>query len=257
MAEKTTLYLIDASSYVYRAFFALPSLTNPAGTPTNAVYGFTTMLLKLLRETGATHVAAVFDAPGKNFRHVAYPEYKANREAMPDELRGQIPLVHEVVDALGVRRIAVDGVEADDVIASLAKRLAGHDVDVVVITGDKDLMQIVGPHVRLWDTMRDRWFDVAEVERRMGVPPSQVADVLGLMGDSVDNVPGVKGVGEKTAKALIAAFGSVDGLLADLDRLAEEKPVRGAAKLAERLRDGGEADQARRSRDLFELRTIV
>lgn len=255
MSGKPTLYLIDASSYVYRAFFALPPLTSPSGVPTNAAYGYATMVLKLLRETGATHIAAVFDAPGKNFRHEAFPEYKANRSAMPDDLRAQIPLVHEISDALGLRRIAIEGVEADDVIASISSRMAAAGVDVVVVTGDKDLMQIVGPHVTLWDTMRDKRCDSAEVERRMGVPPQQVVDVLGLMGDSVDNVPGVKGVGEKTAKALVQRFGSIEDLLAHLDDLEKEKTVRGAAKLAEKLREDPEA--ARLSRRLVTLQRDV
>jgi DNA polymerase-1 len=251
MSRKSTLYLIDASSYVYRAFHALPPLTSPSGMPTNAAYGFATMVLKLLRDTGATHVAAVFDAPGKNFRHAAFPEYKANRAAMPDDLRAQIPLVHEIADSLRLRRLCVDGVEADDVIASICARMARRGVDVVVVTGDKDLMQIVGPHVKLWDTMRDKWYDDAEVERRMGVPPAQVPEVLGLMGDSVDNVPGVKGVGEKTAVALVQRFGSIEGLLAHLDELVAEKTVRGAAALAEKLRV--DPEPARLSRRLVEL----
>ena len=251
MSRKTTLYLIDASSYVYRAFHALPPLTSPSGMPTNAAYGFTTMVLKLLRETDATHVAAIFDAPGKNFRHEAFPEYKATRAAMPDDLRAQIPLVHEVADALHLRRIAIAGVEADDVIATICKRMQERDVDVVVVTGDKDLMQVVGPHVKLLDTMRDKWTDEAEVERRMGVRPAQVAEVLGLMGDSVDNVPGVRGVGDKTAKLLIQRFGSIEALLAHLDELVAEKTVRGAAKLAESLR--ADPETARLSRRLVEL----
>lgn len=254
MPAKPTLYLIDASSYLYRAFFALPPLTSPQGAAVNVAFGFTSMLLKLLRDTGATHIAAVFDAPGKTFRHDAFPEYKATRAATPDDLVAQIPLVYEVLDALRVRRIAVDGVEADDVIASLCERLA-NDAEVVVITADKDLMQIVGPRVRLWDTMRDRWCDVAEVERRMGVPPAQVVDVLGLMGDSVDNVPGVRGIGEKTAKALVQRFGSIETLLANLDALAAEKSIRGAKQLAARLREDPGA--ARLSRELVDLRRDV
>jgi len=249
------LYLIDASSYVYRAFHALPPLTSPAGVPTNAVYGFTTMLLKLLRETAPHYLGAVFDAPGPTFRDDLFAPYKANRPAMPDELAAQFPLVHEVVDAFAVRALCIPGVEADDVIATVTHRMAERGIDTVVITGDKDLMQLVGPHVELWDTMRDRRIDVGAVRERFGVGPEHVVDVMGLMGDSVDNIPGVKGIGEKTAVALIQRFGSIEQLLAHLDELDAATDIRGAKKLAATLR--AEAETARLSRDLAVVRRDV
>src|SRR5262249_55182230 len=157
-------------------------------------YGFTTMILKLLGETKPDYLAVVFDAPGPTFRDGMYAEYKANRVAMPDDLAAQVPLVHRVVAAFRIHTLKVPGVEADDVIATLTRRLAAADLDCVVVTGDKDLMQIVGPHVRLWDTMRDRWFDEAAVAERWGVSAAQIVDAMALMGDSIDNIPGVKGI---------------------------------------------------------------
>jgi DNA polymerase-1 len=249
------LYLIDASSYVYRAFFALPPLTSPSGMPTNAVYGFTTMLLKLLRETHPQYVAVVFDAPGPTFRDDLFEHYKANRPSMPDDLAAQFPVVHEVVAAFALRALSIPGVEADDVIATLAAQMPAQGVDAVIITGDKDLMQVVGDHVRLWDTMRDRWCDARTVRERFGVSPQQVVDVLGLMGDATDNIPGIKGIGEKTAAALIQRFESIDKLLARLDELEAARDIRGANKLAATLRE--QAEVARLSRSLAVVRRDV
>jgi DNA polymerase-1 len=248
MAERRVLYLIDASSYVYRAFFALPSLSSPDGMPVNAVYGFTTMLLKLLRDTAPEYIGAVFDAPGPTFRDELFDDYKANRPPVPDELAAQIPVLREVVAAFRLRSLAVPGVEADDVIGTLARRVTAQRAETVIITGDKDLMQLVDGHVRLWDTMRDRWFDEAAVEARLGVPPEKVVDLIGLMGDPVDNIPGVKGIGQKTATALISRFGSMHALLGRLDELEGMKDIRGAKRLAGLLREN--ADLARLSREL-------
>lgn len=254
-AARKTLYLIDASSYLYRAFHALPQLNAPDGTPTNAVYGVATMLLKLLRETQPEYLAAIFDAPGPTFRDAMYAEYKAQRPSMPDDLRVQIPLVHDLIDALGAAKIAHPGVEADDVIATIVSHAETSHVDTVIITGDKDLMQLVGDHVELWDTMRNRRFNSAAVRTRLGVEPNQVVDLLGLMGDTVDNIPGVRGIGEKTATALVQRFGSIDNLLEHLDDLASTSDIRGAKKLAATLRE--QVDTARLSRSLATLRRDV
>lgn len=252
---RKTLYLIDASSYVYRAFHALPPLTAPDGTPTHAVYGVTTMLLKLLREVQPEYLAAIFDAPGPTFRDEMYEPYKAQRPTMPDDLSVQFPLVRELVDAFAIASIALPGVEADDVIATLARHAEAHGIRTVIITGDKDLMQLVNDHVGLWDTMRNRRFDAAAVRERLGVDPPQVADLLGLMGDAVDNIPGVRGIGEKTATTLIQRFGSIDNLLQHLDDLEKATDIRGAKKLAATLRE--QAESARLSRALATLRTDV
>ncbi len=252
-ADRPCLYLIDGSSYVYRAFHALPPLTSPRGEPTQAVYGFTTMLLKLLKEVRPAYLVVIFDAPGKTFRDDLYSDYKANRPPTPEDLKSQIPLIHKVVDAFRICAISKQGVEADDVIATLVRRYSG-DLDCVVITGDKDLMQLVCPSVQLWDTMRDRRIDEAGVREKFGVAPSQVVDVMALMGDSVDNVPGVKGVGAKTATALIDHFGDLDTLLARIDEVPETK-LRGAKMVAGKVRDG--AADARMSRELVRLDSDV
>ncbi|MDX2168493.1 MAG: DNA polymerase I [Deltaproteobacteria bacterium] len=252
---RARLVLVDASAYVYRAFHALPPLNGPNGLPTHAVYGFTTMVLKLLGEAKADYLAVVFDAARKTFRDELYADYKAHRPEMPADLAAQLPYIDRVVTALRLHAIRVPGVEADDVIATLVARHAGPQLDCVIVTADKDLMQLVGPHVRLWDTMRDRWIDAAAVQARYGVPPEQLGDVLALMGDAIDNVPGVSGIGEKTAIALVQAFGSVEGVLAQLDQVAALPKLRGARKVAERL--AAEADNARLSKQLVQMRRDV
>jgi DNA polymerase-1 len=248
------LYLVDGSSYLYRAFFALPPLTAPNGLPTNAVYGFTTMLLKLLKEARPEYLGIVFDAPGATFRDDLFAEYKAHRPSAPDDLKAQIPLVHKIVQGFRLRTLTVPGVEADDVIATLVDAMDRQGARCVVVTGDKDLMQLVGPRVTLWDTMRDRVIDSAAVEARLGVPPARVVDVMALMGDSVDNIPGVKGIGEKTAVALVREFGDLEGILAHLSEV-EQMKLRGAKKVAERLRE--DAEIARLSRALATVRRDV
>ncbi|MEO8602160.1 MAG: DNA polymerase I [bacterium] len=253
-APRARLVLVDASSYVYRAFHALPPLTGPSGLPTHAVYGFTTMLLKLLTDAKADYLAVVFDAARKTFRDELYADYKAHRPPMPGDLAAQIPYIHRVVAALCLPTMSIAGVEADDVIATLVERCAGPSLDCVIVTADKDLMQLVGPGVRLWDTMRDRWTDTAAVQARYGVAPQQVGDVLALMGDAIDNIPGVTGIGEKTAVALVQAFGSVEGVLEHLDGVAALS-LRGAKKIAERL--AAEVDAARLSKQLVQMRRDV
>jgi DNA polymerase I len=238
------LYLIDGSSYIYRAYFAIRHLSNSRGFPTNAVYGFTNMLLKVVREEHPDHLAVVFDAPGPTFRSDIYPQYKANRAKMPDDLIPQVPVIKEVVKAFNMPVIEKEGFEADDIIATLARRFAARGMEVVVVTGDKDLMQIVNERVRLLDTMRDRKTGLEEVKERFGGSPAQVADVLALAGDTSDNIPGVPGIGEKTAKELISQFGSLERLLADLDQVKGKK-------CQENLRLYG--DQARLSRRLVTL----
>src|SRR5262249_23753044 len=209
----------------------------------------------LLREVRPQYLAAVFDAAGPTFRDALFTAYKANREAMPDDLAAQFPLVHEVVTAVAVRTLALPGVEADDVIGTLVQRLQSADVDVVVITSDKDLMQLVSPRVKLWDTMRDRWIDVAAVRQRFGVEPEQVVEIMGLMGDSIDNIPGVKGIGEKTATLLVQRFGTIERLLERLDELEQATDIRAAKKLAATLR--ANAEVARLSRQLAQVRRDV
>jgi DNA polymerase-1 len=240
----TRIYLVDGSSYIYRAYFAIRHLSNSKGFATNAVYGFTNMLLKVVRDEQPDALVMIFDAKGPTFRSDLYPEYKANRAAMPDDLVPQIPIIKEVVRGFRIPALELEGYEADDIIATLARRFAGNGLEITVVTGDKDLMQIVGDHVRLLDTMKDAVSGPAEVQERFGVPPEKVVEVLGLAGDSIDNIPGVPGIGQKTASGLIQEFGTIENLLANVDRVKGKKRQ-------ENLR--GFAEQALLSRKLVEL----
>ena len=212
--SKPILLLVDGSSYLYRAFHAMPDLRGPEGQPTGAVRGMVAMLKKLQSDIGAEHAVCVFDAPGKTFRDDLYPEYKAQRSPMPPELRAQIEPIHEVVKLLGWPTLTVPGVEADDVIGTLCCIGATQGHRVIVSTGDKDLSQLVNPDVELINTMSGERLDEAGVMAKFGVPPNRIIDFLTLMGDTVDNVPGVVGVGPKTAAKWIADYGSLDGVIA-------------------------------------------
>ena len=225
-----TLYLIDGSAYIYRAFFALPPLSNSKGLQTNAVYGFTTMLLKILRDHKPDYVAVVFDERGPTMRHEEYKEYKAQRPLMPQGMSAQIPYIHRVVEAMAVPCIRQAGYEADDLIGTLAKRAEGQGHSVAIVTSDKDMFQLLTPLTRIYDPVKDKWFAEADARERFGVEPARVIEVMGLMGDATDNIPGVKGIGEKTALKLIAQFGTIEELLRRID---EVTPTRIKALLAE------------------------
>jgi len=225
-----TLYLIDGSAYIYRAFFALPPLSNSKGLQTNAVYGFTTMLLKILRDHKPDYVAVVFDERGPTMRHEEYKEYKAQRPLMPQGMSAQIPYIHRVVEAMAVPCIRQAGYEADDLIGTLAKRAEGQGHSVAIVTSDKDMFQLLTPLTRIYDPVKDKWFAEADARERFGVEPARVIEVMGLMGDATDNIPGVKGIGEKTALKLIAQFGTIEELLRRID---EVTPARIKALLAE------------------------
>jgi DNA polymerase-1 len=222
-AHTKAFYLIDGSAYIYRAFFALPPLSNSKGQQTNAVYGFTTMLLKILREHGPECLAVVFDAPGRTARHDEFKEYKAQRPDMPQGMQAQIPLIHRMVHALGVPVVSQVGIEADDLIGTLARKAEGTGMEVVIVTSDKDMFQLLTPSVRIYDPVKDKWIGEAECRERFGVEPARVAEVMGLMGDSIDNIPGVKGIGEKTATKLIAQFGTIEELLRRLEEVTAPK----------------------------------
>jgi len=217
-AAPQKLYLVDGSSYIYRAYYAIRHLSNSKGEATNAVYGFTKMLMSLVRDERPDHLAVVFDAKGPTFRKDIYPDYKANRSAMPEDLVPQIPWIKDVVRGFNMPAIEQVGFEADDIIATLAKRYASEGTEVTVVTGDKDLMQIVTERVRLLDTMKGKVSGPAEVAERFG-GADRVVEVQGLAGDSSDNVPGVPGIGEKTAKLLIDQYGTIENLLDNLDQL--------------------------------------
>jgi DNA polymerase-1 len=228
MAEKT-LVLVDGSSYLFRAYHALPLLTNSKGEYTNAILGVTNMLKKLVETYPEAYFGVIFDAPGKTFRNDMYPEYKANRASMPDELREQIKPLHQLIKAMGLPLVMEPGVEADDVIGTLAKQAEEEDLNVVISTGDKDIAQLVTNKTSLINTMNNQWLDEEGVKEKFGVPPNMIIDYLALMGDTSDNIPGVPKVGPKTAAKWLNAYGSLDEIIAKADE------VKG--KVGESLRD--------------------
>jgi 5'-3' exonuclease len=213
------LVLVDGSSYLYRAFHALPDLRSPAGEPTGAIYGVLNMLKRLIADYKADFLGCVFDAKGKTFRDEVYPEYKAHRPPMPDDLAAQIEPLMEAIRAMGWPLLVVEGVEADDVIGTLAREASAAGLRTVVSTGDKDLAQLVDAHVTLINTMSNETLDVAGVSAKFGVPPGKIVDYLALVGDAVDNIPGVDKVGPKTASKWIGEYGSLDGVLAHAEAI--------------------------------------
>ena len=241
------LVVIDGANAIYRAFFAIPNLRAPDGTPTNAAYGFATMLAKVLREERPTHVAVASDPRGGSFRKRLYPEYKAGRDKQPEDLSAQLPLIAEICAAFGVSMLTIDDFEADDVIATLVAGAPG-EAEVCIVSTDKDLMQLVGDGVEMLDTAKGRRIDAAAVEERFGVPPSQLLDVRALVGDPSDNIPGVKGIGEKGAAKLIAEYGDLETLLASAEQIKAKKAREGLLE---------HADEARLSRELSTLRDDV
>src|ERR1700733_12779793 len=217
--EGKTLLLVDGSSYLYRAYHAMPDLRGPDGGPTGALYGMINMLRRLRREINAEYSACVFDAKGKTFRDDWYPDYKANRPSMPDDLSKQIEPIHVIVRALGWPLVMIEGVEADDVIGTLAVAAEKRGMKVVVSTGDKDLAQLVTDHVTLINTMSNETLDRAGVLGKFGVPPERIVDYLSLIGDTVDNVPGVEKCGPKTALKWLAQYETLDGIVAHADEI--------------------------------------
>ena len=236
MAQIATnpLVLVDGSSYLYRAFHAFPPLTNAAGEPTGAMYGVLNMLKSLISQVQPTHIAVVFDAKGKTFRDEMFEQYKSHRPPMPDDLRKQIQPLHDMIRALGIPLLVVEGVEADDVIGTLALQASRLGKKVLISTGDKDMAQLVDDNIMLINTMNNSLLDREGVIEKYGIPPELIIDYLALMGDSADNIPGVAGVGEKTALGLLQGIGSMAEIYANLEKVAE-LPIRGAKKLGEKL----------------------
>jgi DNA polymerase-1 len=218
-AARSPLILIDGSSWLFRAFHALPPLSNSRGEPTGAVYGMGNMLRRLLKDYAPEHICVVFDAPGDNFRHELYADYKANRDETPEELSAQFPPLIEMIEAMGLPLISMPGVEADDVIGTLACQARAAGQDVLVVTSDKDMAQLVDARVHLLDTMKNRRLDAAGVIEKFGVSPERIIDYLALMGDTSDNIPGVPGVGPKTAAKWLNEFGSLDAIIARADEI--------------------------------------
>lgn len=252
--SQTPLVLVDGSSYLYRAYHALPPLTNSKGQPTGAVKGVINMLRRMDKDFPGSTVVVIFDAKGKTFRDDIYPEYKAHRPPMPDDLRSQIQPIHDIIRAMGLPLLIIDGVEADDVIGTLAHQATQQGVDVVVSTGDKDMAQLVTEHVTLVNTMTDTKMDIAGVKDKFGIPPELIIDYLALMGDKVDNIPGVPGVGEKTALAMLQGAGGLDAIYGNLEAIRELE-FRGAKKMPEKLEE--HRDSAYLSYELATIKTDV
>lgn len=252
--SNTPLVLVDGSSYLYRAFHALPPLTNSKGQATGAVKGVINMLRRMDRDYPGSVVVVIFDAKGKTFRDDIYPEYKAHRPPMPDDLRTQIAPIHNIIRAMGFPMLIIDGVEADDVIGTLAQQATEQGVDVVVSTGDKDMAQLVTEHVTLVNTMTNTLMDRPGVVDKFGIPAELIIDYLALMGDKVDNIPGVPGVGEKTALGLLQNLGSLDEIYSNLEAV-RELGFRGAKKMPEKLAEHKES--AYLSYELATIKTDV
>ncbi len=242
------LYLVDGSGYIFRAYHALPPMNRPDGTPTNAVYGFCNMLMKLMEDTEADHIAVIFDAARKNFRNDIYPDYKANRDAPPEDLIPQFALIRQAVEAFNLKPIEMEGFEADDLIATYARQAREKGAEVTIVSSDKDLMQLVRDGVAMMDPMKNRKIGLDEVMEKFGVAPDRVVDVQSLAGDSVDNVPGVPGIGVKTAALLINEYGDLDTLLARAGEIKQPKRRENLIEFAE---------SARVSRELVRLRDDV
>jgi DNA polymerase-1 len=244
---KKILYLIDGANYVFRAYYAIRPLSTSKGLPTNALYGFTQMLLKLLREEKPDHIAVVFDTKEPTFRDEMYKDYKSNRPPPPDDLIEQFPYLKMILEALNIPALELAGFEADDIIGTLAKKLASDELNVVIVSGDKDLMQLVGGPISMYDSMKDRRIGEKEVQEQFGVEPSKVVDVLGLAGDSSDNIPGIAGIGLATASRLIRQFESLENVLDNADKLSG-----GLAYKVKR-----DANKARLSKELAKIKTDV
>ncbi|MDX1762903.1 MAG: DNA polymerase I [bacterium] len=247
MTANRTLYLIDGSSYIYRAFYAIRNLSNSKGLPTNAVYGFTRMLMKVINEKEPDYVAVAFDAKGPSFRHEIYKAYKANRPAMPDDLQPQIPYIKRMVEGFQIPSIEQPGVEADDILGTLAHLGAAKGLEVVLVTGDKDFFQLVGPRVTVYDTMKEVVYGEKEVTDRVGVEPGRVVDLMALTGDASDNVPGVPGVGPKSALKLLETYHDLEGVLANASKIK--------GKMGERIAENSE--KARMSKRLVIIDTAL
>ncbi|MFH0844996.1 MAG: DNA polymerase I [Pseudomonadota bacterium] len=223
MGDKETLYLVDGSSYIHRAYHAIKDLSSSKGIPTNAILGFTKMILKLLDEKRPRYLSIVFDTKGPTFRHQLYKNYKATRPPMPEDLVEQLPYIKEIVRNFNIMSIEREGYEADDIIGTLAKFGAENGLQVVVVSGDKDFRQIISPQTSMWDPMKDRFIDYRTLKNEYGLEPEQMIDLMGLSGDSSDNIPGVPGIGEKTAMGLIRQYGSIEGVYEHLEEIHKEK----------------------------------
>jgi DNA polymerase I len=248
MKNEKTIYMVDGSAYIYRAYHAVRGLSNSKGLPTNAVFGFTRMLLKLIEDHSPEYIGMFFDSKGPTFRHKMYKEYKANRPPMPEDLSVQVPYIKKVTEGFNLPAIEMEGFEADDLIGTLARMAEESGFSVVMVTGDKDFMQLVTDKSIIWDPMKDKTIDVKSIMEVNGVEPSMMIDVMGLSGDTADNIPGVPGIGPKTALSLIKTFGSMKNLYEEVDKITKKKQHENLVKYRE---------QAFLSRELVTINTSV
>ena len=240
MSQKT-LFLIDGHALLFQAYYAIPPLSTPKGDPVNAVYGFTSMLRKLIKAQNPDYLAITFDTKAPTFRHEYFKDYKANRKPMPDDLRPQLPLLESVIKAYDIPVYSKDGFEADDIMGTISKRLSKENIKTVLISRDKDLEQLLDDNITMLDIKSNTFYDTKAFREKRGIEPLQMIEILALMGDSSDNIPGVPGIGPKTATKLINEWNSVDGVLNNIDKIS-------AKKTKQSLMDYGE--QAKLSRYL-------
>ncbi|MEJ2286945.1 MAG: 5'-3' exonuclease H3TH domain-containing protein, partial [Desulfobacterales bacterium] len=248
MTTDKTIYLIDGTAYIYRAYHAIRSLTNSRGLPTNAVFGFTRMLIKLMEDRSPEYVGMFFDAKGPTFRHERYKEYKANRPPMPEDMAMQIPYIKKVTEAFNLPIFELQGYEADDLIGTLARKAEKEGLNVVMVTGDKDFMQLVTDKAAIWDPMKENTIDQKSIRENFGIEPHQMIDVQGLSGDTADNIPGVPGIGQKTALDLVKTYNSMPELYENLDAITKKKQRENLENFK---------DQAFLSRELVTINTRV
>ena len=248
MKKDKTLYLIDGTAYIYRAYHAIQGLTNSKGLPTNAAFGFTRILIKLLEDRSPEYVAMLFDAKGPTFRHKIYKDYKANRPPMPEDLSVQIQHIKEITKGFNIPVMEMQGFEADDLIGALGRMAEEAGFFIVMVTGDKDFVQLVTDKAVIWDPMKEKTIDIKTVRESFGVEPGQMIDVMGLSGDTSDNIPGVPGIGPKTALTLIKTFGSMEQLYEQLDKITKKKQHQNLVQYKE---------QAFLSKELVKINTRV
>ncbi len=241
-------YLIDGHAQIFQSFYAIPNLSSPDGLPINAVYGFTAMLRRLLNKQSPYYLAVAFDTKGPTFRHEQYEKYKANRKPMPEELRPQIPLIAKIVEAFNIPIYLLEGFEADDIIGTIASILSAKKIETIIVTKDKDMEQLIDPNVKLLDLKKNFILDEEALKIKRGVKASQIVDLLAMVGDTSDNVPGVPGIGPKTATKLINEWGSLEGVLGNVDKLSSKK-------IKENLKQF--VDQARLSKELVTINKNV
>ncbi|MGR3178535.1 MAG: 5'-3' exonuclease [Candidatus Anammoxibacter sp.] len=246
--SEVKFFLIDGHALLFQAYYAIPALTTPKGDPANAVYGFTAMLRRLIKRQKPYYLAITFDSRGPTFRHKHYSDYKANRKPMPDDLKPQLPLLERIIDAYDIPRFACVGYEADDIMGTISKELTKKNIETLIVTRDKDMEQLIDENIKMIDIKTNTVYGMEMFEIKRGVKPTQMVDILALVGDRSDNVPGVPGIGYKTATKLIKEWGSVEGVMANIDKIKSGKTKENLIQFA---------DQAKLSKYLVTLNTEV